>query len=664
MTNTSRDSSRNSTRNATKPNGHKGLLDHSPDTEVFDVAILGAGIGGSMLAALCARHGVKVLLAEESSHPRFAIGESTVPQTVALYRVIGARYDVPEVEHLGTFMSCRHHVSLNCGVKRGFSYVYHRKGELPKADECTQAPTVTPPLGPDIHFYRQDTDQYMFNAAVKYGACARMLLKIDGIERGGPGWILTSSKGERFEAKYIVDAGGMKAPLAMKFGLRDEPTRLLTNTRSMFAHMVGVIPYDQVGPSRQEHGLPYPFHETTLHHLFDGGWVWVIPFDNYPDSTNPLVSVGVTLDRTKFPDTGKSPAEEFAEIARTYPGIAKQFNQARLAREWVKVGARLQYSSKQIVGDRFCLIPHAAGLVDPLFSSGLAMTITFVGSIAGRLIEASRANDFSTKRFSYLDGWLQRTFDQFDRLVHLSYISWEDFDLWNAWFRVWALGTILGSFGPVTLYIRAHNDRSLLAACDAPPYRGLAASDLAEYAELFEACATRMEAYRDKKLSAQETTAEIYKILADCKVSPPQIHIADPKYRGLNVWTFTRVLRLYAWGYFFAGERMRKFYFDEKLLWYVPQVWWDIWREIKKALRTAWAAVRDVATPRNFDWKHPRYALVAKPKAPPMLSEEQYEAMDEPYVRPCVMREPGTEATLEPIGALCPPEFAPRAGVR
>lgn len=601
--------------------------------DVFDVAILGGGIGGSMLAALCARHGVKVLLAEAQMHPRMAIGESTIPQTAALYRVIGARYDVPEIDYLGKFQSVRQHVSLNCGVKRGFSFVYHRPGEEPQPRECTALPTLTPPVGPDIHFYRQDVDQYMFQTAIKYGAVGRMLLKIDNVERGGPGWILTSSQGEQFQAKYIVDAGGMNSPLSRKFALREEPCRMQTNTRATYAHMIGVTPYDQVGPPRSEHGLLYPMHETTLHHIFDGGWMWVIPFDNHPDSLNPVCSVGFTLDRTKYPEDNRPPAEEFAELLERFPGVAKQFKNARLVRDWVKVPARLQWSSRQVVGHRYALIPHAAGFIDPLFSTGLAMTITFVGSIAGRLIEAARADDFSTKRFYYLEGWLQRTLDHFDRLVHCSYASWADFDLWNAWFRVWALGNILGALGPITLYLRYQQDRDpgLLTEVEKPPYRGLAGIDVEEYAQLFEQSAARIDAFRAGRLTAKEAAAQIFQLLAECPVSPPQVHIADPAQRSLNDWTLPKMIRVWTWGRFFAPEKVRRHYFQIKTFTYPIYVLRDVWLELTKAGRTSWALIRDIASAFNLEWKHRRYDPVAEARPVPMQPEELYKELDVPY---------------------------------
>ena len=72
-------------------------------TKRYDVAILGSGIGGSMLACILARHGVSTLLLEGASHPRFTIGESLIPETGIRLRIIGEKYGVPEIGWIGSF---------------------------------------------------------------------------------------------------------------------------------------------------------------------------------------------------------------------------------------------------------------------------------------------------------------------------------------------------------------------------------------------------------------------------------------------------------------------------------------------------------------------------------------------------------------------------------
>ena len=139
----------------------------------YDVAILGTGIGGTILGAILARHGWRVLLIESGTHPRFAVGESVVTETAAMFRVLAGAFDVSEIHHLSTAFEVRRYVTSNCGVKRAFSYVYQRMGERQRPHEITQFPTLAPPYGPDSHFFRQDTDAYMLAVAARYGAEVR-----------------------------------------------------------------------------------------------------------------------------------------------------------------------------------------------------------------------------------------------------------------------------------------------------------------------------------------------------------------------------------------------------------------------------------------------------------------------------------------------------------
>lgn len=49
-----------------------------------------------------------------------------------------------------------------------------------------------------------------------------------------------------------------------------------------------------------------------LHHIFKGGWLWIIPFNNHRASTNPLCSVGLQLDPRLYPQREDlTPEEEF-----------------------------------------------------------------------------------------------------------------------------------------------------------------------------------------------------------------------------------------------------------------------------------------------------------------------------------------------------------------
>ena len=67
-----------------------------------DVVVLGSGIGGSTVAAILAKQGVRVALVDAAVHPRFALGESTIGETSFLLRQMAARWGVPELGLVST----------------------------------------------------------------------------------------------------------------------------------------------------------------------------------------------------------------------------------------------------------------------------------------------------------------------------------------------------------------------------------------------------------------------------------------------------------------------------------------------------------------------------------------------------------------------------------
>ncbi|WP_149550803.1 NAD(P)/FAD-dependent oxidoreductase [Streptomyces marokkonensis] len=411
--------------------------------EQYDVAILGSGMAGGMLGAVLARNGVKVLLLDAGTHPRFAVGESTIPYTSGMTRLIADRYDVPELKPLASHKGISSQVSRYCGQKQNFGFVYHEEGKLQDPGKINQL-VVPSAIRTETHLFRQDIDSYLFNVAVKYGAHPRLATRIADVEIDPEkGALLRTERGEEFRASYVVDGSGFRSPLAEKFSLREAPTRARTHSRTLFTHMIGVKPFDKA-PAARKHDQPNPWHHGTLHHVFDGGWLWVIPFDNHAESINPLCSVGLTLDPRVFPKDETPGQQEFDAFLARFPEVAWQFKNARAVRPWVSTG-RLQYSAKQVVGERFCLTSHAAGFIDALYSRGLTNTLELVNALGWRLIAASRDGDWSQERFDYLETLQQGLFDFHDDLVYSSFVGFRDYELWNAVNRTWMLGTMLGN---------------------------------------------------------------------------------------------------------------------------------------------------------------------------------------------------------------------------
>jgi FADH2 O2-dependent halogenase len=204
--------------------------------------------------------------------------------------------------------------------------------------------------------------------------------------------------------------------------------------------MVNVPCYNDVGASRQVYGLPFRLSEGTLHHIFEGGWLWVIPFNNHPQATNPLCSVGLQLDPRLYPQRDDlSPEEEFFDFIERFPGMRAQFREAKAVRNWIRTG-RLQYASKRIVGDRFCLLGHAAGFIDPLFSKGLYTTMMSVAVLSNLLLDAHQSGNYSTEYFQPLEETTLGFIRTNDRLIANSYKSFANYKLWAVYSVLWLLG--------------------------------------------------------------------------------------------------------------------------------------------------------------------------------------------------------------------------------
>lgn len=570
-----------------------------------DVIIVGGGIGGSTLAAILARHGVRVLMVEASGHPRFAIGESTVPETIMGLRNLALRYDVPEIGDLSAHGTLSKKVSAGSGVKRNFSFVYHREGLRSKPTEYTQYPTWGPPIGPDSHFFRQDVDAYMYQVALSYGAKGLTHTPVTDVAFGADGvTIETEGEGE-FTAGHLVDAGGMRSILGEKLDLRiDPPYR--TKSRTIFSHFTGVRPFDEVVEAQARQGAVSPFSQGTLHHLFEGGWAWVIPFDNYLGSTSRLCSVGINVDLDRYPVQSElSPEAEFWKHVGRFPDFAAQMAGASAVRPYT-ASRRSQFASKQVVGDRWCLLPHASDFIDPLFSSGLAVTVMILNALGHRLIDAVRNNCFSTERFSYVQEWTKLSFDYYDKLVSASYTSFDSFELWNAWFRVWTIGTLYGVNGQMEAsfdFDRSHN-RSAFGVLECAPYRGIQGIDNKVISEMFHRALAAIDEYDAGLIDAAQAQQQIYAALRESELIPGFWNTLDPADQcPSGAFTLFSMTRILTWGKYQSPEHVRGQYFKSGFGPVIKEAAKFYGGTVKSGVRDANHAIRDMVTSRNSDWK-------------------------------------------------------------
>ncbi|MFF3225635.1 NAD(P)/FAD-dependent oxidoreductase [Nocardia suismassiliense] len=486
----------------------------------FDVLILGSALSGSSLALCLQASGLSTCMVDPKPHPKFAIGESTIPNTSKLYKLMSIKYGVPELAVLSSFDNLIGSVGT-CGMKNNFGFVYHEPGTI--AQKVHQFP-LSEIVETESHLFRQDVDHWLALRARDYGAVLLEGVGTRKLDITDAGVHFEGDDGTQITAEYVVDAGGRNSPLAAQLGLRTTEG-LRSWSKSIFTHMSGVLPFDDI---TEVHG-PRQWHTGTLHHVFDGGWMWVIPFDNTEKSSNSLCSVGIVWriddgDEKPHPN----PEQAFADFLETYPEIGKQFAHARNEREWVSAG-RLQYSSTQTVGDRWCLTSNAAGFIDPLFSRGMQNTAVVVDRLAERLIEQFEGG-FTPRTFDDIEQMQASLIEENDFIVGNAFRSFTDYRLWNAWFRVWQVNQVTGTMRTEARLRQVADQAAARAAGqDALPKAAAApGAGLDGFIDAFYQKSDQiMESYWRKDISLEAAVAEFATLFADVDFVPPSFGLTD-----------------------------------------------------------------------------------------------------------------------------------------
>ena len=413
----------------------------------YDVCIAGSGLYGSVLACILAKQGLDVLILEPGRHPRFSLGEALLPQSAIWPFMLSERYGVPEIGHLSHADRIVDHVTPSCGLKHSIGFVHHTAGEPVKDNDLQQLIPPHLPFYSESHLFREEVDHFMVRTAAEYGAQLREDCSIDAVNFSEDGVSIETSEGA-FQAAYYVDASGRQSTLVRQLGLRDGAPDAALHSRAIFAHVEGLRPMDDIlsAPSQGRR-----LHDGTFHHVFEGGWMWVIPFDNFERSSSTLASVGLMLDPRVHPERSDLDAEaEFHEIVSRFPDMARHMEGVRTVRPFTRTG-RLQYAANQSVGDRFLLSPSTYGFIDALYSNGMVHTFESIHFAAHHLLcafgkaEGSVApGDFSAAAFVAIDHLHRRQWIGADQMISGAYKAMAKADTWKAWTQYWLAQVLFG----------------------------------------------------------------------------------------------------------------------------------------------------------------------------------------------------------------------------
>jgi len=307
-----------------------------------DVAVIGGGPAGSVCAARLAQHGRRVAVLERDRHPRFHLGESLLPGSMAVLDAVGVLE-----EARARFL-----------VKRGARFVDGEDGGRTVRYAFAEAFGAT--CDHALQVPRDEFDEMLFRRAGASGAELRegweaTRVVFDGsraraVEARGPDGAF-----ETIEARVVVDASGRDAMIARA-----------TGTTERIAHLDRTALFTQVRGAWRDEGEREGDIQIVVMAGGERGWFWLIPFADGRTSVGVVVSAAWVRARAR--ELGGPEALFDAAVAqsptatRMLAGTTRLFPPRAAADFSFRVGA--------LRGPGWLAAGDATGFIDPLFSTG------------------------------------------------------------------------------------------------------------------------------------------------------------------------------------------------------------------------------------------------------------------------------------------------------
>lgn len=307
-----------------------------------DVVVVGAGPTGSTSAAMLARAGFRVRMIEREKFPRFHIGESLLPSCLVALAKIDV--DLGELGYL---------------LKRGAEFFDEPSGEYkyyPFADALPGPPRFA------YQVERGEFDHDLARKAASFGADVRFEVEARSFTVDDDGVTIVCSD-ETVRARYLVDAAGRRGLLARSSGGMTNIGDL--GRGASFVHYTDLSAgaWEELSERGDVKVLRIP-----------DGWIWVIPL------AGPKLSVGVVLRK------GKLYPELVLEQVAASPLLSRLTAGATTGE--LRVIGDYSYANLHSHEARCVAIGDAAGFLDPIFSSGVAIGLASADRMCERLVPA------------------------------------------------------------------------------------------------------------------------------------------------------------------------------------------------------------------------------------------------------------------------------------
>lgn len=396
--------------------------------EQVDVLIVGAGFGGSLLAQILAKSGLRIALVERGAHPRFAMGESTSPLTNLLLEQFAETYDLPHLNHLATWGAWKVNIpDVGVGLKRGFTYYGHPADGSDTGVRGPLAVAASPGNScADTHWLRSDVDAWLCQKAIDEGVHyvdKTAVVAVNPIDGGRLSVRIMCENGTEttIDAGFLVDAGGRTAALAKFVGSAPTTFTDYPDTVALYSHFDGLTLAASLSELGEPAGAPYPIDWSALHHCFPGGWMWMLRFDDN------RVSAGVAVERWLADDVSLLEDGGWERLLSRMPAVEKQFAGATRVLPWMQADplpVRLDRVAGQLDSSPWAFLPSASAFIDPLYSTGFSLTLLGIERLAPLIQNGcTSASDLAT-----YEAAVKRDIDCVARYIAANYKAFTNFE--------------------------------------------------------------------------------------------------------------------------------------------------------------------------------------------------------------------------------------------
>lgn len=359
---------------------------------MIDVVVIGAGPAGSVASAYLTQKGLKVLVLEKMSFPRFVIGESLLPHCMDHLQEVGL---LDRIMNKQNFQK-----KIGANFYRNGKYCFFSfNNQYTKGWEWTW------------QVQREQFDEMLISEVQKMGALVQFNSEITNVKCSENEQTIIYNKNNEnkvVKARFVIDSSGYGRVLPRLFQLEKPST--LENRGAIFTHVYE----DKREKSAGDNIVIYSFNNNK-------SWIWTIPFS---DGTT---SVGIVGQRNDVENLAKDNGALFENIIRTMPELKNRFTNSKFKFD---PRAILSYSVgvKQLYGKGYVLCGNSTEFLDPVFSSGVTLA-TVSGLKAAKCVEKHLKNEQIDWKTEYSD-YIEFGVDVFKSFVN----GWYDGTLQNIFF--------------------------------------------------------------------------------------------------------------------------------------------------------------------------------------------------------------------------------------